>query len=480
MNYTAALPADGVFRDKRRELQAPGSQPLNRRGAVLSLLSAVFLSTAISGSAVSQEQEGEHTAETGPAQAFNLRDVIDGGSAADQRRFKREFGVASSLTANPTAAWFHNFTSRALPTAIVPRRQAVMTLQSHVMPEIGKVRATTALGEMDLDAFLVHRESFAQGFVVVHKGKTVFEQYPGMREDNSHMTASTAKVLVGLLVERLIEEGLIDEQETLGAYVPEFKGSAWAPVKVIDVMDMSTGLDPIDAPEHFVNPDAVITRMVMAELGEMYNGKVESMLEVMKEAKAVSEPGEHFTYSSTATQALVVLTEAVTGQTWADAFDERIWSKMGVEGPLQVHLSPEGYALGHGVLSLRLRDLARFGMLYTPSWDRIAVERIVTPEILERTRVPYRSRQFYRAGPSGNNFMERLGDFDVRSAGRQWDAVWDDGDFFKSGMNTQGIYVSPRRDLVIAYFSLEPTQQLQKYLRPLVTSGLFELDGDRQ
>ena len=405
---------------------------------------------------------------------FAIKDVIDGFSAEESRRFKQEFGVAASLSANPTAAWFHNYPSRALPTAVIPRRQPVMPLKSRIMPGIGSVTVATALGEMDLSAFLKHPQSFAQGFIVVHKGRVVFEQYPGMRPADSHLTASTAKVFVGLLVERLIEEGLIDEQKTLGHYVPEFRRSAWEQIKVIDVMDMSTGLDPIDGPEHFANPDAVVTRMVMAELGEAYKGRVESMLEVMKEAKPVSTPGEHFTYSSTATQALVVLTEAVTGQTWADAFDRRIWSKMGVDGALQVHLSPEGYALGHGVLSLRLRDLARFGMLYTPSWRKVAVEQIVTPEILERTRVPYRSRDFYRAGPSGTKFMERLGDFDVRSAGRQWDAVWDDGDFFKSGLNTQGIYVSPQRDLVIAYFSLEPTQQLQKYLRPLVTSGMFD------
>ena len=123
---------------------------------------------------------------------------------------------------------------------------------------------------------------------------------------------------------------------------------------------------------------------------------------------------------------------------------------------------------------MRLRDLARFGMLYAPSWSEIAVQQIVTPEILERTRVPYRSREFYRAGPSGKGFMGNLGDDTVRSAGPQWDAVWDDGDFFKSGFNTQGIYVSPARDLVIAYFSVEPTQQIQKYLRPLVTSGMFD------
>lgn len=438
---------------------------MSKRLTVTFLLGAMAIGMFFPGPSLAEE--------TGKAPAFAIKDFIDGGSAEDQRRFKQEFGVASSLTSNPTAAWFHNFTSRALPTAVIPRRQPTMPLKTKINQKVGKVTATTAIGEMDLDAFLEHPQSFAQGVIVVHKGKIVFEQYPGMREENSHMTASTAKVFVGLLVERLIEEGTIDEQKTLGDYVPEFRGSDWAPVKVIDVMDMSTGLDPIDAPEHFVNPDAVITRMVMAELGETYKGKVEKMIEVMRDAKAVSKPGEHFTYSSTATQALVVLTEAATGQTWADAFDQRVWSKMGVDGPLQVHLSPDGYALGHGVLSLRLRDLARFGMLYTPSWKKVAVEPVVTPEILARARAPYRSREFYRSGPSAKKFMERLGDDSVRSAGRQWDAIWDDGDFFKSGMNTQGIYVSPARDLVIAYYSLEPTQQLQKYLRPLVTSGLF-------
>ena len=455
---------------------------MSRRLTATLLLGAILTAVMLSGISVAQKtapsapgkEEVTVTRQDGKAPAFAIKDAVNGFSAEDNRRFKQEFGVAALLSINPTALWFHNTASRGLPTAVIPRRQPVMPLKTKTMPEIGKVTATTEFGNMDLDAFLNHPRSFAQGFIVVHKGKIVFEQYPGMREADSHLTASTAKVLVGLLVECLIEEGLIDEQKTLGDYVPEFRGSVWAPIKVIDVMDMTTGLDPIDGPQHFANPDAVVTRMVMAEIGETYKGKLESMPEVMKEAKPISKPGEHFTYSSTATQALVILTEAVTKQSWADAFDQRIWSKMGVDGDLQVHLSPEGYALGHGVLSLRLRDLARFGMLYTPSWDQVAVEPVVTPEILERARVSYRSPEFYRAGPSGRKFMERLGDDTVRSAGRQWDAVWGDGDFFKSGLNTQGIYVSPDRDLVIAYFSLEPTQQLQKYLRPLVTSGLFD------
>ena len=35
----------------------------------------------------------------------------------------------------------------------------------------------------------------------------------------------------------------------------------------------------------------------------------------------------------------------------------------------------------------------------------------------------------------------------------QWDAIFSDGDIYKSGMNGQGLYVSPNRDIVIAWFA---------------------------
>lgn len=112
-------------------------------------------------------------------------------------------------------------------------------------------------------------------------------------------------------------------------------------------------------------------------------------------------------------------------------------------------------------------------MLCIPSWEAIAYEQVVTPAIFERTSVPYRDEEFCRSGPSGSEFMDRLGDHTVVTGGCQWDAIWEDGNFFRSGFNTQGIYVSPDRDLVIAYFSNEATQQIQKYLRPLATSEIF-------
>ncbi|TLX77078.1 beta-lactamase family protein [Labilibacter sediminis] len=399
--------------------------------------------------------------------------VFNAFTADEAQSFMNAFVLTDALMPGRAAAWFGINGSQVFPTEIVPNRQQAKMMSSNIIPQIGEVTATTKFGEMKLDEFLNHAGSNARGFVVVHKGKIVYEQYLGMLESDPHVTASAAKVFASLLVEVLIEEGQIDEQKTIGDYIPEFEGTHWDPIKVVDVMDMTTGLDPIDGPAHFANPETVSARLLRAELGEPYNGEVEKMIDVLKLAQPVCEPGSQFTYSSTATQVLTLLAEAVSGQTWAEAFDQQIWSKTGAEGSLQVHLSPEGTALAHGFLSIRLRDLARFGMLYTPSWKEIAYEQVVTPEILERTRAPYRDEEFYRAGPSGQTFMDRLGDNTVRTGGRQWDAIWADGDFFKSGLNTQGIYVSPDKDLVIAYFSLEPTQQIQKYLRPLVNSGIF-------
>ena len=266
-------------------------------------------------------------------------------SAKESHGFMKNFVLNDALGAGPASIWFGTNAAQVLPTAVVPNRQAPSVLKSRNMPQIGKITATTSLGEMSLDQFLYHPNSSAQAFIVVHKGRIVFEQYPGMKEADAHVTASAAKVFASLLIDLLIEEGKIDEQKMLGDYVPEFRDSVWAQIKVIDVMDMTTGLDPIDGPEHFTNPDSVIARMLRAELGEPYKGKVETMLGVMKEAKSVSKPGEYFTYTSTATQALALLAEAASGQTWADAFDRRIWSKMGVEGPFQVHLTPEGSIL---------------------------------------------------------------------------------------------------------------------------------------
>ena len=398
-----------------------------------------------------------------------VKQAFGGYTAEEVRGWVSDLQLADALAVGRPLLWFSTNGAQVFPTAVIPARNAASPFDVSPMSEVPAFIAETGLGTMTLAEFVAHPESYTRGFIVVHEGKIVYETYPGMRPTDFHITASASKVFASLVVDVLIDEGLIDEDEPIGGYVEGFAGSAWEGINVVDVLDMATGLNAIDGPQYFADPNSIIARMLTAEMGN----SDETMLEVMREAEPVAEPGAGFTYSSMATQALVFLVEGAAAKPWAEVFDARIWSKVRADGPLQAHLSPDGIALVHGFMSIGLRDLARFGMLYTDDWDQVAIERVVTPAILERTRSPQRSREFYLAGPSGQNFMDRLGDQTVRTGGRQWDAIWEDGDFFKSGLNTQGIYVSPDRRLVIAYFSNDPKQTIQKYLRPLATSGLF-------
>lgn len=432
-----------------------------KNGTKLFLQSCCLLALT-SGTGIAQQ--------TGSGTSFSVRQALDGYTAEEVRDWASNFTLADALAAGRSALWFGTNGSQVFPTAIIPSRHPASPFEVSPLASIGEISADTVLGNLTLDGFIAHPRGGMRGVLVVHGGTIVYEAYPGMLRTDSHVTASASKVFAGLVIDALIEEGLIKEDMPIGSYVEEFAGSAWENIPVIDVLDMTTGLDPVDGPAYFADPSNISARLLTAEMGD----SDETMLDVLRDAKPVGEPGAGFTYSSTATQALVLLAEAASGEPWAQVFDRRIWSHVRSDGPVQAHMTPDGIAVAHGFMSMGLRDLARYGMLFTPSQEQVTVEKVVTPEMLERTRSPARTREWYRAGPSAEKFMQRLGDETVRGAGRQWDAIWDDGDFFKSGLNTQGIYVSPDRDLVIVYFAVEPTQQFQKYLRPLATSGLFE------
>jgi hypothetical protein len=53
---------------------------------------------------------------------------------------------------------------------------------------------------------------------------------------------------------------------------------------------------------------------------------------------------------------------------------------------LQAHLAPDGTALNLRIISSTLQDKAMFGVLWTPSWQAVATEQVVTRGILERIR----------------------------------------------------------------------------------------------
>ena len=60
--------------------------------------------------------------------------------------------------------------------------------------------------------------------------------------------------------------------------------------------------------------------------------------------------------------------------------------------------------------------------------------------------------EIYDEGVAGKSFGKVFdGERPIHNT-YQWDLVMEDGDFFKGGHAGQGVYISPSRDVVVAFF----------------------------
>jgi CubicO group peptidase (beta-lactamase class C family) len=237
---------------------------------------------------------------------------------------------------------------------------------------------------------------------------------------------------------------------------------------VLDVLDMTTGMDVLETQEYRLNPHSIIARFNLAANGAPNaDGKVETQLEVIRSARRQKPAGQAFDYSSVNTLVLVLLAEAVENKRWYEIFRERVWSKMTVEGDMLVGLSPDGVSQTEGMLVTRLRDMARYGMLYTPSWHLAAREKIISDDYIHKLQTGGR-KEIFLEGEFGNRLTGKYFPLSPPAANHwQWDAVFPDGDLFKSGTFGQGIYVSPARDLVIVWHSTILFNDLTQYARAI-------------
>lgn len=394
-------------------------------------------------------------------------------SAETTYRLRAQVSVPGLLECGDVAHWWCTHISQMMPTAVIPSQQGPGGLDDSPIDGVFDIEADTDYGRLSLRDYLQHPQSGARAFIVVKSGKVVAEAYPDLRPEQSHLWASCAKTAAGLMIEQLIDAGQIDETRAIGSYVPALRDTDWQDVSVRDAMDNTPGMDCEENDETRADPSSTVIRAFLAEFGMPYQGRQETLLQVLQSARRVRAPGERFEYGSPCTQVLVLLAEAVSGLPWSSLFGRNVWSHLRADGPLQMHLSPDGIALAHGVASSRLRDLARFGMLFTPSWSKVSTRQVVSDAALARIRGGARDKAFFTGGHDGPILIDRLGDATMRGNAQQWDCVWPDGDMYKGGFMDQGLYVSPGRDLVIAYFSTTPNMQATRYLRPIATSALM-------
>ncbi len=323
-------------------------------------------------------------------------------------------------------------------------------------------------GKMTLKNYV--RNSPTDGVVIVHKGRIVFEDYPRMDPNDRHIWFSVSKTFVSTAVAILEDRGQIDVEKPIDFYLQELNGTAWQGIRIIDILDMASG---IDCPEALNESNSCFWEFYDAFGFPVIDKVLEKPMERLKIMQTLRPPGQVFKYTSVNTEVLNWLVEEVSGERFSRLIEREIWQGTGAESNALMLSTPNGDAFSAGGVSSNLRDLARYGLLFTPS-GRGGSNPIVSdaylgkiqkggrPELSEKTDSRHRA----------------LGDNSLRHNTYQWDIVTYDGDFYKAGHGGQGLYISPSKDLVLTWFGTHTEEkkrnQMLRIARQLVKSGLFD------
>ncbi len=213
------------------------------------------------------------------------------------------------------ALYYNMHLSEFMPSSASLPNEEYLPLKTKINKKIGNISVETGQGELTLYEYVNHPMFRLQGIMMIHKGRIVYQAYPGMEPNSKHVWMSAAKTTVGLVSTQLIAEGKVDPEKSITEYVPQLKGTNWDDVKTINVLNHTTGLDLEETGASILNPESEVVRFFSATFGaeNPATRKVENWIEVLRGAKKLEEPGKLFRYSSPNTMVLIQMIENIEG-----------------------------------------------------------------------------------------------------------------------------------------------------------------------
>ena len=342
-------------------------------------------------------------------------------------------------------AWYFKNLQQLYPSVTVYRDGPIRELDQRAMAEIADYPVETPAGTMRFEDFLHSDQSTTMGMVILHEGRIVFETYPRMKPYQKPIYWSVTKILVSTVLAILEDRGLVDVSKPIEFYIPELKDSQLAGIRVRDVLDMASGLDCSDNYENF---EACYYRFETS-LGDGFRteGSPDNPYQMLIDFDYGfwADPGTGFDYSGVNTFLLGWIVEKVTGMPFQDALTREVWRHIGAEADAAIFAGRYGVPLTSGGLMAKLRDVARFGLLFTPSYGVVSEKKIISDRYLEMILYGGRpeilaNARFGPPPPEG-----------VKHNVYQWDAVFDNNDIYKGGWAGQGLLINPDRDYVAVY-----------------------------
>ncbi|MBT8764926.1 serine hydrolase domain-containing protein [Metapseudomonas boanensis] len=400
--------------------------PLRRRQAPGLLLGATFLLA----SALLPAQAAAVAPSTG---------VMQGFPPAPELRVNK-----ANAFLPPYLRWSMTHAREVSPTRNLARARTPLPLPSGQPLELGALTFKAGDESLSLDRYL--RQTVTDGLIVLHRGRVVYERYlDGFGDRQPHIWASMTKSVTGLLAAQFIAEGKLDPEARLASYVPELEGTPFGESSVRANLDMRVA---VAYPEK-VPPDLGL--FAATGLIPRQPGMPEDIYTFLKLAQPGGDGTEKppFFYQNGSPEALAWALRRISGKTWAELVEERIWSRF-AEEDAYVQVDQLGAEMASGGMSGNLRDTARFAELVRRELAREASDDSFNQAV----------RSLFEPGDAAVFARGNLAPGRPGYAYRNYWFQKNDGDnsIEASGRFGQKIYINPGRELVIVKLASTPDE----------------------
>lgn len=277
---------------------------------------------------------------------------------------------------------------------------------------------------VDVDAYMKAQRT--AGLVIIHDGKIRLEKYGlDFSGDGKWTSFSVAKSFTSTLVGAAIKDGYIKSiDDKVSVYIPDLKGSVYDDVSIEQLLTMTSG---VKWNEDYGDKNSDVARFNAHKAEEGMDVTVSYMRKLPREAPA----GTKWVYKTGETNLIGVLVSQATKKTLSQYLSEKIWAPFGMEQDASWLLGATGHEISGCCIQASTRDYARMGLFMLGGG--IAGGKAVLPE----GWIAAATTKQADIGDAENGY------------GYQWWTV-NDGSYAAQGIFGQGIFIDPKRKLIIA------------------------------
>ena len=279
-----------------------------------------------------------------------------------------------------------------------------------------------------IDTSITENNIQINSVIVVSDGYIVYEKYyHAWTQYMAHTIQSCTKSFMSALIGIAIDKGYIDNvSQRVLDFFPNYTIDNWDPRKenitIECLLTMSSGLEWHEVDIPYSDP--------LNDLFAMYRSS--NMWQYVLNRPMENDPGAHWSYNSGGIELLAGIIEQATGYSIVNFAEEFLFDPIGIDYFTWWNVPASGQYGCSGGLSLKPRDMARFGYLYLNEGRWNGTQVISSDWVNVSTQMYYDTGSWYHYGYT-------------------WWGVPDFTFYEATGHYEQKIYVLPNEDIVAVF-----------------------------